>query len=287
MPLRPRRWKSCRKKRWNGNTYDLKTIGYGVSGIVLLLDKRRVIKIPLGSPQSLNDAEIEREVYRRLTKNPSPYIAKCYDYEDSRGIIIERLEHTVRHRLRQLDPAPAGDEVLKWALHAARGLAFLHSRGIVQADVGCHNMLLDSRQNLKLCDFSGCSIDGKDASVCYEPWSQLPSASLPNKQSDIFALGSALYEMSAGHVPHHNVPEYEIAGRYEAFEFPDDYPAARSQPLWSVIKGCWRGDYMTADEVVTAIRHINPHIDYAKTLRKTVLPSTLIPKVCRPLAQQC
>jgi len=164
-------------------------------------------------------------------------------------------------------------------------LAFLHSRGIVQADVGCHNMLLDSRQNLKLCDFSGCSIDGKDASVCYEPWSQLPSASLPNKQSDIFALGSALYEMSAGHVPHHNVPDYEIAGRYAASQFPEDYPACRNQLLWGIIKGCWGGDYTTAEEVVTQIKHIAPHTGCAQMLRRGVIPSTLLSKVFRTLSK--
>ena len=177
-----------------------------MSGRVLAIDGCRVIKIPLGSPRSLKDIETEREAYRRLAKSPSPYITKCYDYENPRGIIMERLDQTVRHRLRQLDSTPTGDDVLKWALQAARGLAFLHDRDIVQADVGCHNMLLDSAGNLKLCDFSGCSIDGKDASVCYEPWSQLPSADMPNKRTDIFALGSAMYEMATGHVPHYDFP---------------------------------------------------------------------------------
>lgn len=275
MPVHSRRYKLSREKRWNGNTHDLKTLSYGVSGIVLLLnDDHRVIKTPLGSPRSLNDVETEREAYRRLAKNPSPYITKCYDYEDPRGIILERLDKTVRHRLRRGSSAPTQNDVLKWAMQAAQGLAFLHSRGIVQADVGCHNMLLDSKENLKLCDFSGCSIDGRDASVCYEPWSQSPSIDLPNKQSDIFALGSAMYEMSVGHVPHHDVPDFEILGLYEASIFPDDYPADQSQLLWALIKGCWKGDYETADEVVMEIKTIAPHIRYTQTLRSSVIRST-------------
>jgi serine/threonine protein kinase len=281
MPVRSRQCKRSRKQLWDGKTYDLKTAGYGVSGLVLLLDDCTVIKIPLGSPRSINDINTERKAYSRLAKNSSPYITKCYDYEDPRGIILERLDKTVRSRLRRGDSTPTQADVLKWAMQAARGLAFLHRRGIVQADVGCHNMLLDSKENLKLCDFSGCSIDERDASVCYEPWSQSPSVDIPNEQSDIFALGSAIYEMSVGHVPHHDVPDFEISALYEACKFPDDYPVDRDQLLWDIIKGCWNGEYTTADEVVAKIKHISPHIGCAQTLRRSVIWSTR--NIAKPL----
>ena len=84
--------------------------------------------------------------------------------------------------------------------------------------------MLDSTGNLKLCDFSGCSIDGKDASVCYEPWSQLPFADMLNKCADIFALRSAMYEMVVGHIPHYDLSEYKISRSYEARQYPADYP---------------------------------------------------------------
>jgi len=247
-----------------------------VSGKVLAIDSCRVIKIPLGSLRSLKDIEIEREAYRRLAKSPSPYITKCYDYEDPRGIIMERLNQTVRRRLRQPDCVPTGDDVTKWALQAARGLAFLHDRDIVQADVGCHNMLLDSAGNLKLCDFSGCSIDGKDASVCYEPWSQLPSADMPNKRADIFALGSAMYEMATGHKPHHDLSEHEIPGSYEALRFPEDYPPDRDERLWTIIKSCWTGDHKTAGEIVTHIEHIAPRTDLVQKPKRSLTGRTLV-----------
>jgi len=277
MRFRSRRCKLSRTKHWNGNTSGLETLDYGVSGRVLAIDDFRVIKVPLGSPRSHEDIETEREAYHRLAKcPPCPYIAKCYDYENPRGIIIERLDQTVRHRLRQLESAPAGNDVLKWALQAARGLAYLHSHEIVQADVGCHNMLLDSAGNLRLCDFSGCSIDGKDASVCYEPWSQLPSADMPNKRADIFALGSAMYEMATGHVPYQNLPEYEISRNYEELRFPEDYPANREERLWTIIKACWTGDHKTADEVVRHIEHIAPHIDWAQKSKRSLTGLTLV-----------
>jgi len=277
MRVRSRRCKLSRTKRWNGNTSDLETLDYGVSGRVLAIDGFRVIKVPRGSPRSFKDIETEREAYRRLARDPCcPYIAKCYDCENPRGIVMERLDQTVRHRLREPDFTPTGDDVLRWALQAARGLAFLHNREIVQADVGCHNMLLDSAGNLKLCDFSGCSIDGKDASVCYEPWSQLPSADMPNKRTDIFALGSAMYEMATGRVPHHDLSEYEISGSYEALQFPEDYPANRDERLWTIIKACWTSDHKTAGEVVTHIEHIAPHTDWAQKSKRSLTGLTLV-----------
>jgi serine/threonine protein kinase len=269
-------WKLSGTRGWNGKISDLKTLGDGVSGRVLAIDGCRVIKIPLGSPRSHKDIEIEREVYRRLARSPSPYITKCFDYENPRGIIMERLNQTVRHRLRQLDSAPTGDDILKWALQAARGLAFLHDRDIVQADVGCHNMLLDSAGNLKLCDFSGSSIDGEDASVCYEPWSQLPSADMPNNRADIFALGSAMYEMATGHKPHYDLSEYEVSESFEALRFPEDYPSSRDERLWTIIKACWTGDHKTASEVVTHIEHIAPQADWVQKSKRSLKGLTLV-----------
>lgn len=42
------------------------SLGNGVSGIVLAIDDKRVAKIDIGSTKSVEDAKIEREIYRRL-----------------------------------------------------------------------------------------------------------------------------------------------------------------------------------------------------------------------------
>jgi serine/threonine protein kinase len=251
-------------KQWDGIVYHLKTISHGVSGIVLLMDDSRVIKIPLGSPRSINDIEIEREVYRRLENYASPYIVKCLDYDEPLGIILEKMEETVKRRVRRQQPSSEEQDVLKWTLQAAQGLAHLHRCGVVQADVGCHNMLLDSRSNLKLCDFSGCSVDGSNASIRYETRAQQPFGGQPNKKSDIFALGTAMYEMSVGHEPYPDLSDYQVSKFYEASQFPDDYPIDRNQHLWAVIKKCWNGEYDTADEVATDLQHISQHLNTFK-----------------------
>jgi serine/threonine protein kinase len=241
------------------NSYDLKPIGRGVSGLVLVLDDTKVVKIALGSPRSINEIEIERQIYRRFAEYECPFVVKCYDCNDLRGIILERLEECLRARLSRQEDPPTTEDIWKWALQAAEGLAFIHQHQVIQGDVGCHNMMLDAANNLKLCDFSGSSIDGSDACIDYETRSQLPSRhAQPTVQSDIFALGSALYEMATGKPPYHDKEDYQVLNFYNAAHFPDSYPAYRDQRLWDVIKGCWHQEYTTAKAVIKDINQFSP-----------------------------
>jgi hypothetical protein len=82
---------------WDGETYSLTVIGSGVSGIVYSLDDVTVVKVPFNIPQCVQAFEIEREVYRRIAKYSCPYIVKCYDFTHPHGIILEKLENTVRN----------------------------------------------------------------------------------------------------------------------------------------------------------------------------------------------
>lgn len=47
-----------------------------------------------------------------------------------------------------------GATVVRWAGQTIDGLGFLHRRDVLQAEIGCHNLLLDRRKHLKLCDFA-------------------------------------------------------------------------------------------------------------------------------------
>ncbi|KAJ5208403.1 hypothetical protein N7449_002782 [Penicillium cf. viridicatum] len=60
---------------------------------------------------------------------------------------------------------------LQWALEAADGLTYIHSKGIIHADVGCHNVIVDNASHIKFIDFAGSGIDGEAPLVCYEWYS--------------------------------------------------------------------------------------------------------------------
>jgi serine/threonine protein kinase len=258
---RKRRCTAPTSKQWDGKTYDLKTIDYGGSGIVLFLDDSSVVKVPLAIPRCVRDFETEREVYRRVAKSKysCPYILQCYNFTHPRGIILEKMEYTVRNYIWQMKEAPNEDDTLRWATQAARGLTFLHKHGVVQADVGCHNMLLSSDKQLKLCDFSGCSIDGKPSTVYYELRSQLQPHRPADRRTDIFALGSAMYEMSTGREPYEDLPECEVKRRFEDGILPDDFSSEKHQSIYTIIKACWTGELESMKRVVTHLEYIAQH----------------------------
>lgn len=90
---------------------------------------------------------------------------------------------------------------LQWALEAADGLAYIHSKEVIHADVGCHNVIVDIANHIKLIDFAGSGIDGEAPLVCYE-WCSFQPGTEIGICTDIFAFGSMLFELETGRVPY-------------------------------------------------------------------------------------
>ena len=82
-------------------------------------------------------------------------------------------------------------------------------------------MLLDAKDTLKVADFAGSSIDGSDASVNYEARSRLPRISRPTEKSDIYALGSALYELATCRLPYSGESYKNMQKLYKQERFAD------------------------------------------------------------------
>jgi serine/threonine protein kinase len=134
-------------------------------------------------------------------------------------------------------------------------------------------MLLDSNDNLKLADFAGSFIDGSyatDATVNYEVRSRLPGINRPTWKSDIFALGSALYELVTGSPPyaHESSRDIQIWYKKETYEDVSMLPLPDFGPI---IAKCWRRGYSDAKEVVRALEAVE-----SRTKHETPQPNALI-----------
>lgn len=156
----------------------------------------------------------------------------------------------------------------RWFQQILEAVVVIHSHGVIHSDLALRQFFLDDDFNLRLGDFNSSQCPGHLA-LGYEKASHcLPrDYDLPNTEvSDIFALGSTLYELVAGEVPYselggpksddpdvikaqiqrqHEV-DHEIELRYKNYIFPDVSGLFGR----NIILGCWRGDFSHAKEAL-------------------------------------
>jgi serine/threonine protein kinase len=139
----------------------------------------------------------------------------------------------------------------KWATQAAEALVFIHSNGVIHCDIHPNNFLLDENLNLQLCDFSGSLFGSLDGGAMESTRFFLPRdwRDPPNVKTDLFAFGSVMYYIMTGREPYADLPEDEVTAKFERKEFPD----VKGLICGSAIKGCWAGDFGSAEDALKAI----------------------------------
>jgi serine/threonine protein kinase len=147
--------------------------------------------------QSLQDHLLERRIYERLGKHDQICELK---YTIDRGLVLERLKQCLRELLvdfQKRNMLPSPEEAFRWSIQAAQGCAYIHEKGVLQSDMGCHNLLLDENENVKLCDFSGSSIYSSKPLCSPDTGFQRLTADKDaiSVEDELIALGSTIYEI--------------------------------------------------------------------------------------------
>lgn len=241
-------------------------IGLGSSGIVYhLRGTRRVCKSPHDVPLAQEMCAVEVEIYKRLQVPHRPSSVLDYYGSTQDGIILEWAAHgSIRQYQRKITALIPERLLYRWACQAAQALTFCHSRGVLHGDIHCNNFFLDERLNLKLGDFAGSSIDGSPGTVCYSVTHQLPDVDEQStsaneatitEMTEIFAFGSALYEMVTGRGPYAGdfateVFDSEVESHFRNKQFPD---VTGLRVLGKIIAGCWNLDFSTMAEVLECV----------------------------------
>ena len=201
---------------------------------------------------SLRDILREFQIYQRLP--PHDRLLQMIKYSSEEGIV---LEHMPNGNLREYLQSHQADEItvvqrLQWACDAAEGLQLLHSHGIIHCDFKPENFLLDSRLRLRIIDFSGSSLDGKWASAFEGVRFCLPRAcdDYPTVVTDLFALGSSIYEIMTGNQPYKDRADDEV----EALFKQCDFPSTDEIPCEEMIQGCWQSKFKSAEEILILIK---------------------------------
>lgn len=227
-------------------------VGAGLSGWVHRLDA--VVKSYPSDGTSERITEVA--VYKRLGADRTWHkgILQFYGMLDGMSIVLQFAQHgSIRDYLNanlRRSSVPLSTK-LRWAEQVASAVSFLHSKSIFHCDISCNNVFLDKHLNAMVGDFAGSSIDGEEHCSWYEISHCHPDVAIPSIQTEIFALGSTLYEIMCHDKPFGGLPEDQVEDAFRRGQFP----SMRSLPaLKTTIDKCWRQRYESVDEVLQDIQ---------------------------------
>lgn len=221
-----------------------------------------VVKLPRMDDEDCitieNDKAMRNEasIYVLLGQHPS--IARCLTVGPARNYI--ELEYypngTLKDYVGQHHASITASYLRCWARQIIESVDFIHAMGVRHSDLRLDQWLLDADLNARLSDFNASGYDAK-AVLGLEGSKALghedPSHYLPRDpmidngiESDLFALGSVLYELLAEHKPYKDLEDDAIQSMYEQGQFPN----TEGLLLGEIIQGCWNGRFTSAHQLL-------------------------------------
>jgi serine/threonine-protein kinase len=165
--------------------------------------------------QSLGPERFQREI-RLAARLQHPHILTVHDSGETVGQLWFTMPYvegeSLRDRLRRDRQLPL-DDALRIARQAAQALHYAHEHGVVHRDIKPENLLLTSDGNTLVADFGiARALGGADDQLTQTGMSVGTPAYMSPEQatgdraldarSDIYSLGSVLFEMLAGEQPY-------------------------------------------------------------------------------------
>jgi len=231
-------------------------IGVGVFTHVHRVDRGRVRKVPVSDSGDLELAmkSIQREGQIYVYLGDHPRVIKCL----AKGDFFVDLEYAPHGHIESYlrSHQDTSDECrIRLAQGVIEAVVFIHSKHIIHSDLAARQFLLDSELHVKVSDFGFSSFSDGDVLGFENSSHQLPrdlESDMPSTfQSDLFALGSTLYEIMTGGRPYEGIPDDTITALYIKGIFPD----VTSILCGDVITSCWQGCFRNAEEVLKRFLH--------------------------------
>jgi tRNA A-37 threonylcarbamoyl transferase component Bud32 len=162
-------------------------------------------------------------------------------------IITEYLsEGSLRAHLRKLeDKSLPLEKVVKLALDIARGIEFIHSRGVIHRDLKPENILIDQDFNLKIADFGIACEEAYCDPLVDDPgtyrWMapEMIKRKSYGKKVDVYGFGLILWELVTGTIPYEDMSPvqaaFAVVNKNLRPTILGDCPAA----MRALIEQCW------------------------------------------------
>ncbi|KAK4773213.1 hypothetical protein SAY87_028232 [Trapa incisa] len=136
--------------------------------------------------------------------------------------------------------------VIKLALDLARGLCYLHSERIVHRDVKAENMLLDTKQNLKIADFGVARVEAQNPSDMTGETGTLgymaPEVLVGkpyNRSCDVYSFGICLWEIYCCALPYPDLSFADVSSAVVRQNLRPEIPRCCPNSLAQIMRKCW------------------------------------------------
>mmetsp|Transcript_23532 Transcript_23532/g.75029 ORF Transcript_23532/g.75029 Transcript_23532/m.75029 type:complete len:384 (+) Transcript_23532:109-1260(+) len=194
------------------------------------------------------------------------FLAACLEV-GRLALVLEYLPcGTLHDRLRDEADIPLR-LVLRFAVDISRGMKYLHTRcSILQRDLKPRNLLLDNRNNVKICDFGlsrQMKNNNKHFTACGTPYWSAPEVIRNEKygpKADVFSFAIILYELTTREELYDGQPGLEVAIKVAHEGLRPRIPESCHQAFARLIRLCWaphpdeRPDFAQILEHLTQIK---------------------------------
>ncbi|MBI4910910.1 MAG: protein kinase [Acidobacteria bacterium] len=199
---------------FNSRYETLEKLGEGGMGVVYNARDTRLGRLValkmlperlMESPQAREDFLREAQAIAALNHPHIETIYEICESEDAPVLVLEFMPGgTLCSRLEA--QALSMDEIVRYGLQVADGLAYAHRRGLIHGDVKPENLMFAEDGRLKITDFGLARfddsptvvLDGRVAGTLKYMAPERFEGRPASRQSDIFSLGVVLNEMAGG-----------------------------------------------------------------------------------------
>ena len=254
----------------------LEKLGEGGMGVVYKardtkLDRPVALKF---LPQQITVSAEDKARFLQEAKAASavmhPNVCVIHDIAEHEGQQFIVMEYVDGKTLRQMVPIQKIQDAIDYAIQIGEALQEAHSKGVVHRDVKADNIMVNSRNQVKVADFGLAKLKGslkltKTSStvgtLAYMSPEQIQGGAV-DARSDIFSFGVVLYEMLTGRVPFRG--DYEAAIIYSIVnEEPEPiqkYMTEAPSELVHILNRALEKDpedrYQTVQEMVIELRRL-------------------------------
>jgi serine/threonine-protein kinase len=204
----------------------LEKLGEGGMGVVYKAEDtklRRTVALKF-LPPGVDSHESERARFLQEAQAVAVLnhtnICTVYDIQEHDGRQFIVMEYIDGKTLRQIVPVQNIQTAIDYAIQIGEALKEAHGRGIVHRDIKTDNIMVDSKNQIKVLDFGLAKLRGSlkqtktrstVGTLAYMAPEQIRGGAV-DARSDIFSFGVVLFEMLTGHIPFHG--DYEAAMMY-------------------------------------------------------------------------